>query len=73
MADDNDRDNQEKAMPDDVDNARLREREARRARQEAKLADEAEAPDEQRAHGRRADKAEYLRKKLEDQARAPRE
>jgi uncharacterized coiled-coil protein SlyX len=55
-------------MPDDSDNARLRELEARRARREAKLADEAEAPIEQRTHQRRADKAEYLREKLEDQA-----
>jgi uncharacterized coiled-coil protein SlyX len=58
-------------MPDEPDNARLRELEARRARRESRLAEEAEAPDEQRTHERRADKAEYLREKLEEQAKAP--
>jgi uncharacterized coiled-coil protein SlyX len=58
-------------MPDDADNERLRELQTRRARREAELAENAEVADERRAHERRADKAEYLRKKLEEQAEAP--
>jgi hypothetical protein len=58
-------------MPDETDKARLRELQAGRAQREQELAEKADEPDEQRTHERRADKAEYLRKKLEDQERAP--
>jgi hypothetical protein len=58
-------------MPDETDNARLREREAQTAKREAELADQTETPDERQAHERRSDKADYLREKLEEQARTP--
>lgn len=58
-------------MPDETDNERLRELQARRARREAELARDTETPDERHTHERRSEKAEYLRKKLEEQAEAP--
>jgi hypothetical protein len=59
-------------MPDESENEELRRREAQRAREEARLADQpATTDDERRAHERRSDKAEYLREKLEEQAEAP--
>ena len=58
-------------MPDDKETERLREEQRRRARREEDLAETADEPDERLAHERRADKAEYLREKLEEQADAP--
>jgi hypothetical protein len=50
---------------------RLREEQRRRAHREGELAESTDLPDERHAHERRADKAEYLREKLEEQADAP--
>jgi hypothetical protein len=58
-------------MPDEDETERLRERQRRRAKREAELADRTDTPEERQAHERRSDKADYLRKKLEEQARAP--
>ena len=58
-------------MPDESENRRLRQRERQRAEREAELAERTETPDERQAHERRSEKADYLRKKLEDQAQAP--
>lgn len=58
-------------MPDNEQTERLREEQRRRAAEEVELAETTDVPDERRAHERRADKADYLRKKLEEQADAP--
>ena len=58
-------------MPDEEETERLREEQRRRARREAELAKTTDLPDEREAHERRADKADYLREKLEEQADAP--
>ena len=58
-------------MPDEDETERLREIQRRRADREAELADDPEVPDERQAHERRSDKADYLAKKLDDQARTP--
>lgn len=58
-------------MPDEKETERLREEQRRRARREEELAKAADEPDEREAHERRADKADYLREKLEEQAEAP--
>jgi hypothetical protein len=58
-------------IPDEAETKRLRELEKQRARREAELAAATDSPDERHAHERRSDKADYLRKKLEDQSRAP--
>ncbi|HET7051962.1 MAG TPA: hypothetical protein VFI54_27070 [Solirubrobacteraceae bacterium] len=58
-------------MPDEEETERLREEQRRRARREAELAESTGPPDERQAHERRADKADYLREKLEEQADAP--
>ncbi|MGA2930330.1 MAG: hypothetical protein ABSG43_30950 [Solirubrobacteraceae bacterium] len=50
---------------------RLREIQERRAKQEGEHAERASEPAERHAHERRADKAAYLRDRLEDQAAAP--
>jgi hypothetical protein len=57
-------------MPDETENESLRERQRRRAQQEAELAEHSGDPDERQTHERRSDKAEYLREKLEDQAQS---
>lgn len=58
-------------MPDEDEAERRREVQRRRADREAELAQDTEVPDERQAHERRSDKADYLAKKLEDQARSP--
>ena len=58
-------------MPDEKETERLREEQRRRARREDELAEKTDQPDERQAHERRADKADYLREKLEEQADAP--
>ena len=58
-------------VPDDQETERLRDEQRRRAEREAELAESTEQPDEQQAHERRSNKAEYLREKLEEQADAP--
>ncbi len=52
----------------DTERDRLREEQARRAEREAELAEETPAEGERRTHERRADKADYLREKLQEQA-----
>ncbi len=49
----------------------LRLEQVRREQAELKRASEAEQPAEKRSAGRRADKAAYLREKLEEQAAHP--
>jgi hypothetical protein len=58
-------------MTDERETERLRRQQAERAAREAELAEQAAEPDEQLAHERRAEKAEYLRSKLEEQAESP--
>jgi hypothetical protein len=58
-------------VPDENETERLREEQCRRARREVQLAENTDEPDERHAHERRADKADYLREKLEEQADAP--
>ena len=58
-------------MPDDKDTERLREEQRRRTRREEELAEKTDQPDERQAHERRADKADYLREKLEEQSDTP--
>jgi hypothetical protein len=58
-------------VPDKPEIERLRDIQARRARQEGEEAERASDPAEREAHERRADKAAYLRDRLEDQAAAP--
>ena len=64
---------EEWTVPDEKDTDRLREEQRRRARRGDELAETADDPDERHAHERRADKADYLREKLEEQADAPNE
>lgn len=58
------------AHPDEDDTERLRKIQADRARTEDDLAEHSEDDEEQRIHERRADKAAYLREKLEEQQRS---
>lgn len=58
-------------MPDEKETERLREEQRRRAQREDELARTTDQPDERQAHERRADKADYLREKLEEQSDAP--
>jgi hypothetical protein len=58
-------------VPDEKETERLRQEQRRRARREEELAEKADLEDEREAHERRADKADYLRQKLEEQADAP--
>jgi hypothetical protein len=58
-------------VPDEKETERLREEQRRRARREGELAETTEEPDERQAHERRADKADYLREKLEEQSKTP--
>jgi hypothetical protein len=58
------------AHPDDDDTERLRQIQADRARIEDELAKRSEDEEEQRIHERRADKADYLREKLDEQQRS---
>jgi hypothetical protein len=62
---------EEAPVPDEEETERLREEQRRRARREGELAETTDQPDERRAHERRADKADYLCHKLDEQADAP--
>jgi hypothetical protein len=55
---------------DDDETDRLRDAQQAREREERRLAEAADDPAEERAHERRADKAAYLREKLEERAEA---
>ena len=58
-------------MPDQSETDRLRATQERRARTEQEEAERALDDEERLAHERRADKAAYLRDKLDEQAQAP--
>ena len=58
-------------LPDKPEIERLRGIQERRVRQEGEQAERASEPAERQAHERRAEKATYLRDRLEDQAAAP--
>jgi hypothetical protein len=60
-------------MSEDPDTQELREAQARRVREELDLARQASDDEEESQHARRADKAEYLRQKLDERARSERE
>jgi hypothetical protein len=62
---------EEAPVPDEEETERLRAEQRQRARREGELAQTTDQPDERRAHERRADKADYLREKLDEQADAP--
>lgn len=55
-------------MPDQPEIERLKADQERRAHQESEEADEATEDEERLAHARRADKAAYLRDKLDEQS-----
>jgi hypothetical protein len=57
-------------VPDKPEIERLRGVQERHAKQEGEEAERAGEPAERRAHERRADKAAYLRDRLDDQAAA---
>jgi hypothetical protein len=58
---------------EDPDTQELREAQARRVREEVELARAASAEEEESQHVRRAEKADYLRQKLEERADSERE
>jgi hypothetical protein len=58
---------------EDPDTKELREAQARRVREELARAQVAPDEEEETQHARRADKAEYLRRKLEERAESERE
>jgi hypothetical protein len=58
-------------MPDPSETERLRAAQERRVQQEREEAEHALDDEERLAHERRADKAAYLRDKLNEQAKAP--
>jgi hypothetical protein len=59
------------AVPEDEPTTQeLKAVQASRAEDEARRADDAAEPDEERAHARRADKAAYLRDRLAEAERA---
>ena len=58
-------------MPDQSETERLRAAQERRVRQELAEADRSLDDEARQAHERRADKAAYLRDKLNEQANAP--
>jgi hypothetical protein len=58
-------------LPDKPEIERLRGIQERRVKQEGEEAERASEPAEREAHERRADKAAYLRDRLEAQAAAP--
>jgi hypothetical protein len=60
-------------VSEDPDTKELREAQARRVREELELAQAASDEEEESQHARRADKAEYLRQKLDERARSERE
>jgi hypothetical protein len=58
-------------MPDRSKTERLKAAQERRAEQEGEEAEQATEEEERLAHARRADKAAYLRDKLDEQSKAP--
>ena len=60
-------------MSEDPDTKELRAAQARRVREELDLARAASDDEEESQHARRADKAEYLRQKLDERAQSERE
>jgi hypothetical protein len=58
---------------EDPDTKELRDVQARRVREELQQARVASDEEEESQHARRADKAEYLRQKLEERAQSERE
>jgi hypothetical protein len=60
-------------MEDDPTTQELRVRQVRREEEERRQADEDPTLDGTEKHARRADKADYLRRKLEERARSERE
>jgi hypothetical protein len=60
-------------VSEDPDTQELREAQARRVREELQLARTALDEEEESQHARRADKAEYLRQKLDERAQSERE
>jgi hypothetical protein len=60
-------------VDDDPSTEELRVRQARREEEERRQADDEPTMDGTEKHARRADKADYLRQKLEERARAERE
>lgn len=58
-------------MPDKDESKRLRDQQARRSEEESELAERAPDDEERQTHERRAEKADYLREKLEEQRRTP--
>jgi hypothetical protein len=59
-------------LNEDPDTEELRAAQARRVREELELARSAADDEEESQHERRADKAEYLRQKLEERAESER-
>jgi hypothetical protein len=59
-------------VSEDPDTKELREAQTRRVREELELAHESTDEEEESQHVRRADKAEYLRQKLEERAQSER-
>jgi hypothetical protein len=59
-------------MTEDPDTQELRLEQLRREVEEQERAQKAPDPEEQAQHGRRAEKAQYLREKLEERAAAER-
>ena len=60
-------------MDDDPDTGELRREQAERARDEHERAQEAREETETRAHERRAEKADYLRRKLAEREESERQ
>lgn len=60
-------------MPDDQDTGALKAQQIENLKQSRKLADEARDDEELAQHTRRADKADYLREKLEERERSERD
>jgi hypothetical protein len=60
-------------MKEDPTTQELRIRQSRREEQERRQAEEEPTMDGTEKHARRADKADYLKKKLEERARSERE
>jgi hypothetical protein len=58
---------------DDTSSLELKQLQDARARDEARFADDAEQPADERAHRRRADKAAYLRDRLAEAEQADRD
>ena len=59
-------------MGEEPDTKELRDAQARRVREELEQAQSAFDEEEESQHARRADKAEYLRQKLEERAESER-